>query len=126
MNSTARDTVRAATSELDRAQALLSEALDAIWSARSVLAHPSSGFPVPVSEDGSSLHERRLRGGRGQPFKIDTDPELKAFVMARIFERTYQQIAQDIASEFPPDRHVSRSSIARWWAKTRPAEGSTS
>lgn len=51
--------------------------------------------------------------------KIEMDSELRAFVDARIDRLTLQQIASDIADAFPPDRHVSVSTLNRWDLKRR-------
>lgn len=75
----------------------------------------------PVSDIPITEHRKQHRAGR--PAKIDTDPELQAFIRARIDRLTYQQLAQDVAAYFPPARRVSRSSIQRWWqrqAKAKP------
>lgn len=70
---------------------------------------------LPVSEVAITSHRKQHRAGR--PAKIDTDPELQAFIRARIDRLTYQELAQDIAAYFPPNRRVSRSSIQRWWQR---------
>ncbi|WP_062560814.1 hypothetical protein [Paracoccus aminovorans] len=54
---------------------------------------------VPVIE-----HRREHRMGRAP--KIDADPELPAFILARLDRLTYHQIAAEIAAHFPPARHV--------------------
>jgi len=69
---------------------------------------------LPVSEIAITTHRKQHRAGC--PAKIDTAPELQAFIRARIDRLTYQQLAQDIAAYFPPNRRTSRSSIQRWWS----------
>lgn len=62
---------------------------------------------VPVTE-----HRREHRMGRVP--KIDSDPELQAFITARLDRLTYQQIATDIAAHFSPDRRVHPATVHRW------------
>lgn len=47
-------------------------------------------------------HRREHRMGRVP--KIDTDPELQTFILARLDRLTYHQIAAEIAAHFPPAR----------------------
>jgi len=70
---------------------------------------------LPVSEVAITAHRKQHRTGR--PAKIDTDPELQAFIRARIDRLTYLQTEREIAAYFPPNRRVSRSSIQRWWQR---------
>lgn len=53
----------------------------------------------------------------GTRCKIDRDPELEAFVRARLDRMTLVAIVAEIARCFPPDRRVSESSMQRWWKK---------
>jgi len=69
---------------------------------------------LPVSEITITTHRKEHRTGR--PAKIDTAPELQAFIRARIDRLTYLQIEHEIAAYFPPNRGISRSSIQRWWS----------
>lgn len=74
-----------------------------------------SGLPVcniPPTE-----HRRAHRPGR--PAMIDTDPELQAFILARLDRLTYHQIATAVAEHFPPDRRISHASVHRWAQKRR-------
>jgi hypothetical protein len=65
---------------------------------------------VPITD-----HRRQHR--TGVPSKIASDPDLQAFVGARIDRLTFSAIAADVAAHFPPDRCVSSTSIHRWWRK---------
>jgi hypothetical protein len=74
---------------------------------------PSKALPacdVPPSE-----HRRQHRAGR--PARLDSDAELRVFVLARIERLTYAEIAADVARHFPKARHVGRSAIHHWWNK---------
>ncbi|MFT4013034.1 MAG: hypothetical protein QM682_06460 [Paracoccus sp. (in: a-proteobacteria)] len=62
-------------------------------------------------------HRREHRAGRVP--KIDTDPELPAFILARLDRLTYRQIAAAIAAHFPPERHVHPTTVHRWAQRHR-------
>ncbi|OZA07492.1 MAG: hypothetical protein B7Y02_13855, partial [Rhodobacterales bacterium 17-64-5] len=49
------------------------------------------------------------------PSKIDCDPDLQAFILARIETQTFDQITDAIRTTFPPAQHVGRTSVHRWW-----------
>jgi hypothetical protein len=51
----------------------------------------------------------------GTPSRIETDPELRAFVLARIDRLTFDAVVSEIAAHFPPERRTSRSALHRWW-----------
>lgn len=78
-------------------------------------------FPAPTAPP--SDHRRDHRPG--VPAKIDSDPELQAFIRARIDRLTFAQIAGDVAATFPPGRRVAKSAIHDWWQRTRKAEPRT-
>ena len=67
---------------------------------------------VPVNE-----HRRAHRMGRVP--KIDADPELPGFILARLDRLTYHQIAAEIAAHFPPARHVHPATVHRWAQRHR-------
>ena len=62
-----------------------------------------------------SQHLREHRPGRAK--KLATDPELRAFVEARFNRMTFEQIADEVAQKFPPERQVKRSAIHDWFRK---------
>ena len=64
-----------------------------------------------------AAHRRAHRPG--QPSKIESDPELEAFILARIDTLTYAQIVSEVRTTFPPDRHCSMSGLSRWWQKQK-------
>ncbi len=51
--------------------------------------------------------------------KIDRDPALQASLRARANHMTFAAIAEEIVKHFPKDRHVSRSTLQRWWKNNR-------
>ena len=62
-----------------------------------------------------SQHLREHRPGR--PKKLAADPDLRAFVEARFSRMTFDQIADDVAQNFPPERQVKRSAIHDWYRR---------
>ena len=62
-----------------------------------------------------SEHRRAHRFGT--PRKIDGDPELQAFIAARVDRLTFEQIAAEVAAHFPPARHVRKTAIWDWWKR---------
>ena len=47
--------------------------------------------------------------------RIEADPELRAFILARIGDLTFDQVRAEITANFGPARCPSRSSLHRWW-----------
>lgn len=47
--------------------------------------------------------------------RIEADPELRAFVLARICDLTFDQVLAEITAQLGPTRCPSRSSLHRWW-----------
>lgn len=62
-------------------------------------------------------HRREHRPGRVA--KLDADPVLQAFVVARLDRLTFEQIADDVADHFPQDRRVGKSAIHAWWTRNK-------
>lgn len=96
--------LRAAHSAHVKATAALALAIQ-----RAVDGHVNSLKPeaFPVSD-----HRRNHRSGRAP--KIDTGPDLQAFIVARIDRMTFVQIAADVAEYFPPERRAGKSAIHKW------------
>lgn len=67
----------------------------------------------PIAAD----HRRAHRSG--VPARIASDPELEAFIRARIGHLTFAQIVAEVAATFPPTRRTSMSSLSRWWKSNR-------
>ena len=57
----------------------------------------------------------------GAPSRVDQDPELRAFILARITLMTYKKVVADAAEHFPPERRTNVSSLLRWWRKQHAA-----
>lgn len=47
--------------------------------------------------------------------RIEADPELRAFILARIATLTFDQVRAEITAHFGPEKRVSRSALHRWW-----------
>jgi hypothetical protein len=62
-------------------------------------------------------HRRAHRSG--VPPRIASDPELEAFIRARIGQLTFAQIIAEVAATFPPNRRTSMSALSRWWKANR-------
>lgn len=91
------------------AQARAIAALEALLEARrqqSLNTLPE--FTAPLSQ-----HRREHKSGCAS--KINEDPDLRAFIMARIEYLTFQQVTDAVRSNFSQERRVGRSSIHRWW-----------
>ena len=68
------------------------------------------------------LSEHRRDHRPGKPSKIDSDPELRAFILDRIDMTTLEDLADQIAATFPPDRRVAKSALHRWWRQRQTTE----
>lgn len=75
---------------------------------------------VPTPSDPSAEHRRAHR--RGMLSRITCDPEVESFILGIINHMTYAQVVEAVARAFPPERHISRSLLHRWWRKRSPAE----
>lgn len=127
---TATGTINAALASIELAAREIAQARSDIETARrsvSELERKTQATAIaelPVSTAPITEHRRNHRPGR--PAVLDTDPELRAFVLARIDRLTYHEIAAGIALEYPVERCVKKSSIHRWWQKNRPRYAATS
>ncbi len=84
----------------------------------------SDTFEAPVKpplnapqtrEEALAAHRRAHR--MGVPGKIEGDPELEAFILARIDSLTYAEIVAEVKAHFPADRQTSASAVQRWFRK---------
>ena len=69
--------------------------------------------PGPVSREWLAAHRS------GRPSVIDSDPELRAFVEARLGAMTFVAILAEVAATFPEGRRTSLSALSRYWRRTR-------
>jgi len=113
----ARDAARAAA----QAATALGAALEALSTALPApLEGPSSAAPkggsCSAAKNPAARHIAEHR--RGVVGKIERDPELEAFVRARIDTMSFPEIEAAIAAAFPPGRRVTDSTLYRWWARS--------
>lgn len=47
--------------------------------------------------------------------RIESDPELRTLILARIGDLTFDQVRAEITAKLGPARCPSRSSLHRWW-----------
>lgn len=85
--------------------------------AKALLAAISIGLKDPLQDDLKATHLRQHR--KGIPAKLATDTELAAFVTARFATHTFPALAAAVRAHFPKSRHVSQSTIHRFWLKTK-------
>jgi|GEM_PF-1813084 len=78
-----------------------------------VLQEGINALPGPTVPP--TAHRRAHRPG--VMAKLDADPEVRAFVTARLDRLTFNEIATEVAAHFPPARHVGKSAIHDWWQK---------
>jgi len=55
----------------------------------------------------------------GRLAKIDADPELRAWIEARILGATFEALADQARAAFGPDRAPSSSAVYRYWQRHR-------
>lgn len=110
--------VRAALAEARKLIANASAELDRLQG--TVRAELAEGVPTPLQtplEDLPEPSEHRRAHRPGPPPRIDSDPELRAFIRARIDRMTFTALADEIARTFPPERRVGKSALHAWWQK---------
>lgn len=97
--------------DLARAGALIAEAGSIVATCRERL-----GDAKPTHAGGcSNVTDHRASHRPGPAPKIASDPELEAFIRARISSMTFTEIADAVAAQFPPERQVKKSAIHKWW-----------
>lgn len=106
-------------------RALARDALAGLEAARTALNGLSTALQQDVKprfEAPLNAADWRAQHRRGTLSKLETDPELRTFVLARIDCLTFEEIASEVAAAFPPERRTSRSALHRWWHRWgRPA-----
>lgn len=116
--------------DIDAARTAICEAGELLHAARAAHVKASAAFERAIQrlvEDplqatlecdaAPSDHRRAHRPDR--PANIDADPELRAFILARIDRMTFHQLADAVAETFPPARRVRHSAIHAWWKRNR-------
>jgi hypothetical protein len=109
--------VREARDLAEASEAATGRALESLQTlVRSLVEGTFEALPEPAAPP--SEHRRAHR--MGHPPKIDSDPELRAFVAARIDRMTFEALAAEIARHFPEPRRVRKSALHAWWKANRP------
>lgn len=107
----ARRVAEAARATEEAAAALIAELEPGVKAPFNAPLNPPSIAPMDPA-----THRSRHR--MGVLPKIEADPELRAFIVARIHTLTFPEIAAQVARAFPPERRVATASVHRWWQKT--------
>ena len=111
------DALTAALAAMDDAAAALATARAALEAAlKGDVQRPRN---TPFTPPATTPEEHRREHRSGKPRRLDTDPDLRAFVNDRIDHMTFAQVANAVAEHFPPDRRVGRSAIHAWWKLRR-------
>jgi len=105
----AEDLAEAARAAAGRAMAALERALEDTL---------QRGVEVPV-EDLPPATEHRRQHRPGRQSRIESDPELRAFIDARLDRGTFHEIAAAVADRFPPERRVARTAIGDYSKRQR-------
>lgn len=120
---TARGTMNAAQASLELVQRTIAQAHSDLEMARRAFAELEEKTQAQVIAElppsTAPITEHRRNHRPGVPARLDTDPELRAFVLARIDRLTYHQIEAEIALQYPVERHVKKSAIHNWWTRNR-------
>ena len=113
------DLIARAIAATDQLRSDLAELLTALEDLRTGLSMPVEPPVKPALNAAEALVEHRRHHRSGNPPKIDSDPELRAFILARIDRMIFADIVTEVAANFPPERRVSPSGVHRWWQKHR-------
>ena len=109
-------------------RALVQDVLAGLEAARAAVTRLSTALEAGVQRPRQPA-DWRAAHRRGTPSRIETDPELRALILARIDRLTFDQVVSEVAAAFPPERRTSRSALHRWWLrhdeKTMPQPGNT-
>jgi hypothetical protein len=76
---------------------------------------PSRGLETPF--EGGTKDRHRAAHLPGFPGRIESDPELRAFILQRIETQTLAAIIAAVRATFPPGRQTSLSGLSRWWKR---------
>lgn len=115
---TARNALRETWDLIRAAEASHILAMDALSQGLNRIVERGLEAPLqgPVYGDVAPTDHRRDHRP-GVPSKLDTDPELRAFVLARIDRLSFEVIAAEIAKAFPPHRRLAKSALHQWWQR---------
>lgn len=121
------DPLKQIAADLNRAKDLIGEATGVLADAqgKALAAGIDLGPRLPASafDCATPVTEHRKNHRPGPPSKIDSDPELAAFIRARIDRLTFFEIEDDVATLFPAERRVKKTTIHAWWTRQRRTRG---
>ena len=107
-----------ALAALGRAAVEITVAVDLAHRVQTALKTPIE-LPLNGQQNRDEILAAHRRAHRpGMPGKIASDPELQAFILARIESLTLKETVAAVTEAFPADRHVSVSAVSRWWLRT--------
>lgn len=110
-----RDDVPSAASTPGEVVSTLRACQSAAFELAAALARAETALLTTI-EHGSILSPVRISDGRKRPKgRVDNDTELRDFILSRITRMTFKEVVAEVALTFPPHRHVSCSSLHRWW-----------
>ncbi|WP_424986870.1 hypothetical protein [Microbulbifer sp. S227A] len=113
----AQSKIRATIALINEIERAANEALTAIESALQGPFNDLANLPSDLPSQPCD-HRRNHRPGR--PSRIDSNPDLRDFILARIDRMTSTALAKDIAYHFPPEQRVGKSVLHEWFHKNRP------
>ena len=113
---TAITQARKSACQIDDLRAANSRTITTLEAALDVAVKGAANTPLTTVET-NAAHRRAHR--KGLPSRILSDPELEAFISARIDTHTFAEIIKEADAAFPPDRRTSVSAISRWWRGNR-------
>lgn len=113
--------VQSLLDEAHQTAILLAAAMDQnhrlIATLKTALEAPVEGPLNAPSTRANPAAEHRRNHRRGTLSRITRDPEIEAFIRARLDTDTLSGIVAQIAATFPKERHISLSSLSRWWIR---------
>jgi len=112
----ALDRADAAMRVAQEASALaLQRSKDALAIINEAINTPDNGHQTSSQPAAYSEFNRRQASRPARISKLDTDAELRVFVLARIDHLSFEQIAHAVARVFPAERCLGKSAIHAWW-----------
>jgi hypothetical protein len=107
-----------AAARIEAAAKALSTALEDPGKAASAAADAlAAALDGPGMAAGPAPMRQERRAGVAP--RIDADPELEAFIRARIDHMSFARLGRAVADAFPPERRVHPATIHRWWQRQK-------
>jgi hypothetical protein len=113
---TAITQARQSACQIDDLRAANSRTIKTLETALNQAVKGAVNTPLTAIEN-SAAHRRAHRSGVLS--RIASDPNLEAFIRARIDTLTFAEIVKEVDAAFPPNRRTSISAISRWWRANR-------